>query len=897
MSDGRARRTRCILSGLLNLYPSSFRGAVGEDLVETALLRWRDATAQRPFAGALAFWCSEGFRFALDGVAERSRAAGALARDEVGQATRQMRRSWAHQAVTIGTLALGIGAAATIFTVADVVVFRPLPYVDADALVLVHSRLGATELSSNSLPNVRDLQSSVRTLPWIAAAHDASPALSDGGRDAERVAALWVTAEYLPGLGGRVVTGRPFGTPDYAAGAERVALVSAALAERRWGAATGALNRAVRLDGIEYRVIGVVASTFRDPEPIESGALTDVWAPARESDGAFAGRDAYWFHVIARIADGVSTEAAQREVSAAGRRLAVAYPAANTVEGDSLDFVLHSLHDMTVGTARGRLLLLLGAVALLLALACANVAGLSLARGVVRAPELALRRALGASRARIATQLFAENLLAAVIAGAVGGLLGAAALRLLVAAAPAGVPRLHEIGLDVRALAALAAITLIVAAAFGLLPAVRVANTVQGSGARATSGRATQRLQFVLVAGEVALALVLVAGSALLLHSIARTLRVHPGFDAEDVYVVDVRPPYEVNSAAEEAAFHRALLDGTRTLSGVSRAALLLTVPGVARGAWTQVTADVARAADGAMEPSRAPVSGADPGDDFFPFNLVYGPALDVLGVTLRAGRMLTGYEGPGDPLVVVINESAARQFFPDDPRPIGRGLVLGSAAADAPLREVVGIVGDVLQHGPAHGPEPQIYLPYDQRPVGRLALLLELRPGGVVTGEMARRMVRDIAPDLPLDGFAALSARYALAGAEARFLASLLTVLAGMGLVLAAVGTFATMSHAVSLRMREVGIRVALGARRGGVLRLVLAQSLRVAAAGIAAGAVVALMCARFLEGYVFGIGARDPLTLLAAAAILAAAALLASLGPALRAASADPNEVLRSG
>lgn len=893
--DGGARR---VLRVLLRLYPAGFRRELGDDLVETAVHRWRDATRGRRVRGAAAFWCTEGVRFAVDGAAERWRSVP-VRMGEVASAWRQLRRAPGLHLVGIGTLALGIGATTTIFTAADAVVFRPLPYADADALVLVHARFGATELSSNSLPNARDLEASVRTLSWLAAAHDASPALTDATDEAERVPALYVTSDYLPGLGGRVVAGRPFVASDYTAGAARVAIVSAGVALRRWGGAAAALDRDIGLDGALYRVVGVMAESFRDPAPIESGAVTAVWLPARDGDGAFAHRDAYWFRLIGRMAPGVSREDAARDLSAAGRRLARAHPAENTVDGDSLDFVVHPLHEATVGGARGRLLLLLGAVMLLLVLACANVASLAVARGIARAPELAVRRALGATGARLAVQLFAENLWTAALAGVLGGLLGFGGLRLFLAAAPAGTPRLHEVGLDARVFLSVAALTLLVGLVFGILPAVRSARATAATtpAARTTTSRHTQRLEFALVAIEVAIAFVLVTASALLLNSIARTLRVHPGFDGEDVLVVDVRPPHTARDIAAEERFHRALLEGARALPGVAAAGMMYTAPGLTGGGWTQVTVDPERATAARGERSRAPAYGGTPGDDFFRINPVFGDALDVLDIQLRAGRRLTGTEGAGDAPVVVLNEAAARRFFPDDPEPIGRRLALGTPGSDAPMREVVGIVGDVLQRGPAHAPDPQLYLPYGQRPVARLTLLLELRPGAAVSAETVRRMVDEVAPDVPVDLVAPLRERYAAASADAAFLAFLLSALAAIGLALAAVGTLATVSHAVSLRVRELGIRAALGARTGNAVWLVLSLALRTAGAGIAAGAAVTLAGGRVLEAHVFGIGPRDPATLLASAALIVACAVLASLAPALRAARVDPNEVLRSG
>jgi predicted permease len=477
--DAGARR---VLSLLLCLYPAAFRSELGPDLVETALHRRRESVRRHPLTGRARFWLTEGVRFVFDGVVERLHSLPLFA-DDVRHAWRQLRCAPSQHALAIATLSVGVAATVAVFTLADTVVFRPLPYADARALYLIHARSGSTELGSNSLPNLRDLQASVSTMTWVAGASDRSPTLVDPAADAERISVLDVTEGYLSGLGGHVQIGRSFTDADRLAGAPRVAIVSHTLWQRRWGGNRDVLGAAVRLNGDPYTVVGVMSPAFRDPEPIESGALTAMWTPVRAGD--YKDRDHYAFRVLGRL-DGATTEnAARQELSQIGKRLAAAYPAENRFDGADLDFVLHSLHEATVSRAQDRILLLLGAVLLLLILACANSASLFLARGVARGPELAVRLALGATRTRLARQLFTETLLTATIAGALGGLLGALGLRAFVAASPAGIPRLHELGLDARALVAVVGLTGLTAVMFGILPALRGAR----AGAQASSAR------------------------------------------------------------------------------------------------------------------------------------------------------------------------------------------------------------------------------------------------------------------------------------------------------------------------------------------------------------------------------------------------------------------------
>jgi predicted permease len=886
-------RVRQALSALLRFYPSSFRRDVGQDLVETAVHRRSESVRRHPKTGALRFWLTEGARFVFDGLLERAQALASVP-DEFRHAVRQLGRAPAQQALAVVTLALGVGATVSVFTLADVVVFRPLPYADAHALYLVRSRFGSTELSSNSQLNLEDLRRSVKTMAWIAGAYDRSPALSDGRGDTERVAALDVTSDYLPGLGARVQEGRPFNQSDYAAGAERVAIMSRALWQRRWNGNPAAIGAPIRLDDRTYTIVGVMAPSYRDPEPIESGTITDVWVPARA--GAFKDRDDYGFQLIGRLADGVSLAAARDELTQTGLRLAAAYPE-NRVDGGNLDFALKPLHETTVAGARDRILLVLGAVLLLLVLACANAANLFLARGVTRSPELAVRSALGATRSRLALQLFLEASMIALIAGALGALVGTMGLRAFVAAAPEGIPRLREVTFDARAFLIVVALTMATAVAFGVLPALRGARMASAGGsgsARTTGSRQTQRLQSALVAIEVALSLVLVTGAALLLASFGHLLGVPAGFDAKNVTVVQVRPPLAADTADEDRMFYGELMNRAASLPGVTRAAVAFAVPGPGAGAWTRVTPDAEVGKSPGSEPSRAGAFGDAPGPDFFRFNVVNGPFFETLNIPLLAGRVLAANPKRAA-LEVVINEAAAKRFFPGVDRPLGRRLALGAANSKAPMREVVGIVGNVRQRGPTHPADPEIYLPHQQRDIGRLSLLIETADGITLGAETIRHLVRELAADVPVDRIEALGSRYVATRSQASLLASLLSAFAAVGLLLAAIGTYATVSHAFSRRVREVAIRLALGARAGRVFRFVVGRALSVAAIGIAGGLVLTFLLSRFLEGQLYGVTARDPLMTAGAVAGIVAAVVLAALRPAMRAASVDPNKVLR--
>ena len=888
----REARARAWLSRLLCLYPRGFREAVGDDLIETTLHRWRDM--KEGGAGEVRFWTSEGAHFAVDGAIERMRSLRNVPA-ELGAAWLRVKRTPTHHALAVGTLALGIGATTTIFAIADAVVLRPLPYPGPDRLYRLEADFGSLQLSSNSLPNLRDIQAMSRSMAWLAGAQDRSPALTDGFGSPERVSAQQVTEAYLPGLGASVQRGRGFTAADYAVGAARVAIVSEALWRRRWNSSDAVIGSVIEIDGVAHTVTGVMSGGFRDPAPIESDVATAVWLPVRAVP--VRDRDDYGFAVIGSLRDGVTLESARAELLSIGQRLSAAHPQENRLYGSDMKLVPASLQDITIGGARPRLLLLLGAVLLLLLLSCANVANLFLARGVTRGAELATRAMLGATPARLATQLMLESVVTALLAAMVGGALAVMGVRAFLAAAPADIPRLHEVALDARVFGAVTLLTAVTALLFGTLPALHGVRSAKAASTsmRISASRNVHRLQGVLVAVEVALSLVLVTSSALLLNSFARMLSVDPGFDGEDVIVVDVRPPATARTHAQELLFHGALLERMARIPGVANAALMHSVPGTPGGSWSHVTVADAPPAD-AKQRSLAPAGGEDPGEGFVRLNPVYGDAFATLDMPVIAGSAFSDDPGEGERRVIVINEAAAREFFPDVANPVGRHLAIGNPESAPPRREIVGVVRDVNQTGARDGTAPQIYMPYGQRDIGRLTLVLETHEGVVVSADLLRRAVQDVAPGLPVDRIAPLPVRYADTAEETRFLTFLVTVFAGVGLLLAVVGTYATVTHTMLRRLREVGIRMALGAHRGVIFRGVVLRAALVAGAGLAGGIVLTLLLTRFLEAYVFGITPRDPLTLTVAAVTIGACATLAAAAPAFRATRVDPNEVLRT-
>jgi putative ABC transport system permease protein len=879
---------RLWLKLLLRLYPRRFREEMGEDLLATLHYRHRELTG-RSRLGAARFWLTEGLRFGVDGLLERIAALFTMM-SEIGPALRQVRRAPAQQVLAVITLALGIGATTTIATIADAVMFRALPYPDAHALYQVRAQFGGMQLGSNSLANVRDLQASVRSVEWFAGARSRNPALSDAFNDPARVRVVDVTEQYLPGLGARLQSGRAFASEDFKITAPRVAVISDELWKQRWGGDAAAIGATIRLDGVEHTVIGVMSARFRDPDDAGAHDATALWLPAR----AMGARDDYRFSVLARLRDGVPLAVAAAELTTAGARLSAAYPDANRLGGATMNLVLLPLHEVTVGNARPRLLLLLGAVGILLLLSCANAANLFFARGATRTPELVVRTYLGATRYRLSLQLFAESLVTALVAAVLGSVLAFAGIQAFVTAAPGGIPRLHEITLDMRVAAVVALLTVITAILSGTIPSLRAARDAAavGTSTRVTPARHAQRVQSVLVAIEVALALLLVTSSALLLNSLRHVIRTPPGFAGDDVIVAELRPPPR-GSHETEIVFHRALLERARALPGVHTAALLHSPPGGSGGTWTRVT--TGQTATATVSARRVAPAADALSENFYRVNAMMGDAFAALDIPLVAGRSFGGDAGSNDPLVVIINEAAAQQFFPHVENPVGQQLALGGADEGRPPREVIGVSANVRHGGRGVDAEPQLYVPYGQFDTGYLSLVLEHADGAAPAAATLRRLVDGVHPGLPVDRIDVLATRYRATNAEMNFLVFVVSVFAGIGLVLAVVGTYATAAHALSRRLRELGIRVALGANARDVFRHMIVRALGIAAAGIVVGTVLAVTLTRFLRSYIFGITSHDPASYAAACLLIGACAVLAAAGPALRAARVDPNRVLR--
>jgi putative ABC transport system permease protein len=809
--------------------------------------------------------------------------------DDLTSAARSLRRRPGPAAAAAFCLALGVGAATTVWSAVQAVLLDPLPLPGSERLALVWSRSDEDAESWLSVPEIDDLRAGSGAFSGVAALRDWSFHLTGGpggaGAEPEEVPALAVSSDLFPLLDVEPVLGRVFRVEEDRPGARRVAVLGHDLWRRRFGGDPAILGRAVLLDREPHVVVGVLPAGFRLLPPSSVfPERVDVWVPlgaTLPADGPLLQRDVRHLHALARLAPGATLERANADLARLAAGLKRDHPAAYQAPGWGLAVV--PFHEQIVRGVRPALLALAVAVGLLLLAASVNLAGLLLARTAGRSRELAVRAALGASRGRLARHLLAETLLLG-FAGAAGGLLIAAFGVDLLAAAPAGVPRLDEIRLDGRVLAAGLALGLFAALLAGPLPAAAAARAALPAGqGDVSAGSHRGRARRLLAAGEIALALVLLAGTGLLLRSFLTLHQVPLGFEPEGV--LTARLPLSAADLPDGDA-RNALLD--RLLPR------LASLPGVqAVGAVTQLPLS------GAVLGSRFANERGDESDaDFRHATPGYLPAL---GIRLLRGRGFTGADREDAPLVAVVDETLAARLWPRQD-PIGRQLTW-LRAEDRPLT-VVGVAAAVHHTGPGAAAEPTVYRPYAQDPrAGSLYLIFRTiggHRGRGIQGNPAalagplRDTLRQIAPQQPLADVRPMSERAAAALAPPRFHALLTGLFAATALALAAVGVYGVIAHGVTRRRREIGVRLALGAPRRRVLAGVLAEGLALAALGLAVGLPAALAAGRLLQSQLFGVSASDPWTLTAAALALALTAAAAAWLPARRAAAVDPASAL---
>lgn len=795
-------------------------------------------------------------------------------------AIRNLRLRPGFTAVAVLTLALGIGANAAVFSVVNAVLLRPLPYDDPARVVVLAEQTPQFPYVSVTRYNYDDWRTRSASFTAMGAVRSLNLTVA-GGAEPERVPAKMISASLLPLLGVQPAAGRAFTEDDDRPGAEGVVLLADGFARRRFPAGDS-LGQSLSLDNRPYTIVGVLPPAF------ELFQAADVYVPFGPWVATLP-EDRGWhpgIFPIARLKPGVSIETARAELDGIARALEQAYPESNR----NVRALITPLQDQFVQNVRPALFLLLGAVALVLLIACANVANLLLARAVGRQKEMAIRAAVGAGRARLVRQLVIESIVLSVMGAAVGLLVAMWGVALLSGPTVSGLPRAQLIGIEWPVVGFALALALVTGLAFGLVPAVQASRVDlreslnedgRGSGA---SGARHGRVRGALVVAEVALALVLLIGAGLLLRSFAALTSQAPGFEIGNLLVVDLPlSPVTYREDATRTAMVERLVARVRQLPGAEGAAVTTMLPMHGSGA----TIHFNRAA----RPPRGP-------DDYVMagYRAVTPEYLTTLGVPLRRGRLLEDRDREGAPPVVVINESMARQYFPDLD-PLGQRIQLGTEPDPTfPTMEVVGIVADMKQSFEA-GAKAEMFVPYLQHPDPILAGMyrntaLVVRTAGRPTtlAGAVRAAVREIDPNQPLVNLRTMEQALSTTVAQPRLQMVLLTLFAAVAALLAVVGVYGVMAYAVSQRTQEIGVRVAMGASPGAVVRMVVGQGFALAIVGVAIGMVGAAAVSRVMQGLLFDIASADPLTFVAAPLLLLAAALTACYLPARRASRISP-------
>ena len=813
---------------------------------------------------------------------ERSGALLDTLAQDVSYGTRVLARSPAFTMAAVLALALGIGANAAIFSVVDAVLLRPLPYQSPERLAVILHHGDAPVSPANFV----DWRAQSRAFESMGAAEYWTPNVT-GVDEPEKLWALHVTPSIFPMLGVAPLLGRAFLAEEGERGAEHEVVLGYSLWQRRFGGDPRIVGESITLDGAQYTVVGVMPRDFKFAPFWATKA--ELWAPlvldptrSRESNS---------LRVFARLAPGVDLRQARAEMATMTARLEREYP------GTNRDVTVQSLKDKVVGDIRPALLVELGAVGFVLLIACANVAHMLLARAAARRKEFALRTALGASRVRVVRQLLTESLLLALLGGGAGLLLALGGIRALVALSPAGIPQIATIGLDARALVFLLVVSLLTGVGFGLVPALRASasdlNDALKEGGRGSSeGIRRNRFRSLLMASEFALALMLLVGAGLMIRSFLALRSIDPGFDPKNLLTMVVPVAGSREAAPERRAiFYEELLQRVRTLPGVVSASAINHLP-LAGDEWGR-----------AFRVEGRPL--AHQGDaPEATYRVVFPGYFRTMHIPVLRGREVSESDNLDAPAVVVVNELLANRYWPGED-PIGKRITLDDARHDSTSwLTVVGVVKNAVRGDWAAPEHEEIYLPFLQNrsyledPGAHVAyqtLVIRTSGDAAALAPAVRNAVWSLDRSLPVSEVQTMDAVVERSTAQPRFNLFLLATFAAVALVLAAVGIYGVMSYSVSRRTHEIGLRMALGARPGDVMRVVVGQAMVLALVGACAGFVGALALGRFMSSFLYGVRPSDPLTFLAMSLILGAVALMASYIPARRATRIDPLLALR--
>jgi putative ABC transport system permease protein len=800
--------------------------------------------------------------------------------NDLRYAVRLQRKNPGFTIVAVIALALGIGANTAIFSVVNTVLLKPLPYKDPERLVLVweeNSKQGYPT-DTPTAANFIDWRNQNQVFEEMAAFTPTSLNLTGSG-EPERLIGRRVSASLFPLLGVEPQLGRVFTAEEDQPNSERVVLLSYRLWQRRFGGDAGVVGKTLTLDGRSYTVVGVMPSRFQFPTVYD-----DVWVPIAFSAPEAADRGSHFLEVLARLKPGVTLTQAQADMSTIATRLQQQYPETNT----GLGAVITQLHEHLVGDIKPALLILLGAVGMVLLIACANVANLLLARAAVRQKEIAVRVALGARRERLIRQFLTESVLLSTFGGLVGLAIAYGGLAILTSFIPDNISQGRTVSIDYKVLGFTLLVSVATGLIFGFAPAIQSVRfnqneTLKEGGRDAATGSSGKRLRGLLVVAEVAISLVLLIGAGLLINSFLRVRNIDPGFRTENLLTMKiVLPPTKYATLESKSAFYTDLINRVQSLPGVRSAAVITNLPLYAQGNSIGV----------GIEGKPAP----PPGQELIVITRIISPRyFDTMSIPLLKGRQLTDQDTDKTPNVIVISETMARRFWPGE-EAVGKRVSLGPINKPEDWFNVIGVVKDVRQYGLTAELEPQMYLTYRQTDFFEprdLVVKTDVDP--VSLSSAVRKTVWEIDKDQPVSNIRTMEEILGDSIARERFSMLLLAIFASVALVLAAVGIYGVMSYSVAQRTHEIGIRMALGAQTSAVLRLAVGYGFKLVIAGIAIGLIAALALTRVMSTLLFGVTATDPMTFTLISLLLIAVAAVASYIPARRATRVNPIIALR--
>jgi putative ABC transport system permease protein len=803
-------------------------------------------------------------------------------------ALKRLFRDRAYAAVAILTLGLGIGANTAIFSLVKTILLQPLPYADPARLVMVWDATAPGETTHLSVQEIVSYGRDAKSLAQMAASMEMNASLT-GGQEPERVRAAAVTANLFETLGVRSLRGRTFTGPDGRPGAPDIVVIGHGLWLRRFGGDPDAIGGRMQLNGRPHTIVGVMPADFRLPLDYRAERPTEAWVPLTIDPADLGQWGDRSYTGIARLKPDVAPAVATSEFKVIRDRWIRAGFVADQGERSFVRWAV-PMQTFVTGGVRGPLLLLFGAVAFVLLIACANVMNLLLAKADVRRREIAVRAALGAARRHLIGQLLLDSALLAALGGLVGFALARGGLQILTTLRPANLPRIENVGLDGSVLLFTTALSIVTGLLFGLVPALQLSRpdlveTLKDGGRGGTAGRSRHAIRRALVIGQLAFSVVLVVGAGLLIRSLFALQRIDLGFNPASVLTAQIQlPATDYPEPADVVRFYRTLTARLAEIPAVQAAGAVRILP------LTRTIGDWSIVLEG-----RPHSREENPNGDFQACTPGYFRAM---GLTLARGRLLDETDRENAPMSVVINETMAERYWPGQDA-LGRRFHMSTG--DQPWLTIVGIVRNVRHNAVVEEPRAEMYLPHAQLPreIGyaprsmTLVLRTETDPRAVVGA--LRETVRGLDRNLPIFDIRTMEDVTAAAVAQPRFTALLLGLFAGLALMLAAIGIYGTISLLVAERAQEIGIRMALGAGRRSILGWILRQGMILAGAGIAIGVAGALLLTRLLATLVYGVGTLDPLTFAMVPAFLSVVALAACVTPARRAASVDPVVALR--